>query len=134
LLSSTIQQLELSSDEITRNASRVNGTGPTSFKDLESIGYTVIYTLNGFYVVKFNDRIMKIVYCNYIELMRYTTINFSKMKDFKPESKNNTIYLSENIRNLKPTATTQQTKTSKSGNKSENLSSKLPLFVDTVTF
>ena len=77
---------------------------------------------------------MKTVYCDFIELLGYTTGNDSKRKDLKPESKNNKMYPSDNDRNFQPTAATQQTKNSKSGNKIANSLSKLSFVADTLTF
>ncbi len=56
-----IQQLELSSDNITRNASSENGEGPTSCKDYEIIGHI----LKGFYIVRFNGKTMKSIFCEF---------------------------------------------------------------------
>jgi len=58
-----ILQFELSSDEITRNASRENGMGPESCKDLQKHGHS----LKGFYMVRYKVKIMKIIFCNFDE-------------------------------------------------------------------
>ena len=54
-----IMQFELGNDKITRQASSENGTGPASCKDLESIGHA----LDGYYIIRFNGKIMKTVFC-----------------------------------------------------------------------
>jgi len=64
-----ILQYELGSDEITRNASSVNGSGPTSCNDLKNIGHF----LDGFYMIRYGDKIIKIVFCRFNE----------KKKDYK---------------------------------------------------
>jgi len=60
-----VLQLELSNDEVTRFASKENGTGPEGCEDLKHIGHT----LDGFYFVRFKTNIIKTVYCmfNYSE-------------------------------------------------------------------
>jgi len=55
-----VPQFELSSDDITRSALKANGAGPTSCKDLEKLGHR----LNGFYMVRFKERVIKIIFCN----------------------------------------------------------------------
>ena len=54
-----ILQFELSSDEATRNASKEHGKGPGSCQDLEKLGYR----LNGFYLVRFKEGIIKTIFC-----------------------------------------------------------------------
>ena len=54
-------QLELSNDELTKKALTVNGIGPASCNDLESIGHN----LNGFYVIRATEKIMKTVFCEF---------------------------------------------------------------------
>ena len=61
--SPNILQYELSSDEITRNASRENGKGPKNCTDLKEFGYI----LSGFYVVRYKTNIMKIIFCKFDE-------------------------------------------------------------------
>jgi len=58
-------QFELSNDELTRQATSANGTGPGSCEELKNIGYT----LDGFYMVRFKTNIIKSIYCifNYAE-------------------------------------------------------------------
>ena len=43
--------IQFEMDEIAENATKQNGLGPTTCQDLESVGYT----LNGFYLVRFNS-------------------------------------------------------------------------------
>lgn len=62
--SSNILQFELSTDGITRKASTETGIGPASCKDLEKIGHI----LEGFYMVRFTTRKIKIVYCKFEHL------------------------------------------------------------------
>lgn len=52
---------ELSTDDVTINASKINGTGPSNCLDLQGIEYF----LEGFYVVRFNEERIKTVYCNF---------------------------------------------------------------------
>ena len=52
---------ELSSDEITVNASKTNGSGPSNCTDLQAIGYS----LKGFYVIRFNEKRIKTIYCDF---------------------------------------------------------------------
>jgi len=59
---------ELGSDEITVNASRINGTGPSNCSDLKAIGYV----LNGFYAVRFNNQRIKTIYCEFGQTNEYT--------------------------------------------------------------
>ncbi len=54
-------QLELSNDELTKKALTVNGIGPANCNDLESIGHN----LNGFYVIRATEKIMKTVFCEF---------------------------------------------------------------------
>jgi len=60
-----ILQFQLSNDEGTRAASSENGIGPQNCEELKSIGHT----LDGFYLVRFKNNIIKTVYCmfNYSE-------------------------------------------------------------------
>jgi len=64
-----VLQFELSNDELTRQATMTNGTGPESCEELKKIGYT----LDGFHVVRFKTNIVKAVYCkfNYTEIDEY---------------------------------------------------------------
>jgi len=55
-----IIQFELSSDENTRKASKANGTGPASCQDLRNLGHK----LNGFYMIRFKERVIKAIFCN----------------------------------------------------------------------
>jgi len=66
-------QLELSSDEITKNASRDNGSAPTSCDDLQSNGHR----LKGFYVVRFNAKKMKTIFCEFNILVK--KVNYKKL-------------------------------------------------------
>ena len=52
-----VPQFELDTDEITNNASSLNGTGPESCEDLRSNGYN----LAGFYMVRFKPKRVKAV-------------------------------------------------------------------------
>jgi len=61
-----IIQFELSTDEITRNASTERGTGPGNCKDLKKLGHT----LEGFYLARFKDKIMKIIFCKFSDINR----------------------------------------------------------------
>jgi len=61
---------ELSTDEITRNASGVNGTGPSNCQDLQRFGYSLI----GFYMVRFNTKRIKSIFCNFNKTIK-TEIN-----------------------------------------------------------
>jgi len=63
-----VQQFELSTDQITREASSENGKGPSNCEDLQSIGHTI----KGFYPVRSNRKKMKIVFCEFNKL---TTAN-----------------------------------------------------------
>jgi len=78
-----ILQLELSSDQVTRNASHENGTGPASCKDLELIGYTV----KGFYVVRSKNVRMKMVFCEFAKEATQENENQSK-KSIVPVTSN----------------------------------------------
>ena len=68
-----ILQFELSNGEVTRQASRDNGTGPQSCDELKKIGYT----FDGFYMVRFKTNIIKTVYCMF---------NYSEEEDYRQES------------------------------------------------
>ena len=52
-------QFELSNDELTRQATSSNGTGPASCEELKNFGFT----LDGFYMVRFKANIVKTIYC-----------------------------------------------------------------------
>lgn len=52
-------QFEHSNDEITR--ANEKSTGPANCQDLKNIGYTI----NGFYMVRENSKIIKIVFCEF---------------------------------------------------------------------
>lgn len=54
-------QFELDTDEITNNASSIDGTGPENCEDLRSNGYN----LAGFYIVRFKPKRVKAVYCGF---------------------------------------------------------------------
>jgi len=79
--SPNILQFELGNDEITRKA--LSEYGPSSCKDLESIGYT----FKGFYLVRFSDKIIKQVFCEFNQTAkRYDTnvaLKFTTMKNKK---------------------------------------------------
>ena len=64
-----VLQFELSNDDLTRQATMANGTGPESCEELKNIGYT----LDGFHMVRFKTNVVKAVYCkfNYTELDAY---------------------------------------------------------------
>ena len=79
--SPNILQFELAKDEITRKALRENG--PSNGKDMESIGYT----FKGFYLVRFSDKIIKTVFCEFNQTayrddtniaLKFTTIKNKK--------------------------------------------------------
>jgi len=61
-----VLQFELSNDELTRQATMKNGTGPESCEELKNIGYT----LDGFHMVRFKTNMVIAVYCkfNYTEI------------------------------------------------------------------
>jgi len=54
---------EISSDEITTKASKINGTGASNCTDLKNIGYS----LKGFYTVRLNGKRINIIYCDFNE-------------------------------------------------------------------
>lgn len=59
-----VLQLELSSDPVTRNASRENGAGPRNCEDLQNIGYTI----KGFYIVRSRTLRMKMIFCEFLKV------------------------------------------------------------------
>ena len=59
-------QFEMGNDDTTRNAMGENGTGPATCDELERIGYT----LDGFYMLRFNAKTIKISYCKFDERVR----------------------------------------------------------------
>lgn len=60
-----VPQFELSTDEVTRNAVSKNGKSPANCENLKSLGHT----LNGFYLVCLDSKMIKFVYCNYNPLI-----------------------------------------------------------------
>lgn len=66
--SSEILQFELSSDEITKNAVHVNGTGPATCNDLQDIGHY----LNGFYFIRVDSTTIKSTFCKFNEMTTKT--------------------------------------------------------------
>jgi len=75
----TSLQIELSIDEITKNASSENGMGPSSCEDLQFIGHTI----KGFYLIRSNSKKMKIVFCEFKNPLVNETINGDQL-DLKP--------------------------------------------------
>jgi len=59
-------QFEMGNDKITRNAMDENGIGPATCDDLQQIGYF----LDGFYMLRFNTKAIKTVYCKFNEHIR----------------------------------------------------------------
>jgi len=57
----SIPQFELGNDELTKNASGLNGTGPGNCQDLKDLGYK----LEGLYLVRFNSKRIKTIYCSF---------------------------------------------------------------------
>ena len=72
-----ITQFEFSSDEITNNASKINGTGPNNCEDLKSFGHV----LNGFYMVHFNPKRVRIIYCGFNHTTKLISNNFKRMQN-----------------------------------------------------
>ncbi len=56
-----VTQFELNADEITKNASSLNDTGPVNCDDLKSMGYK----LPGFHLVRFKPKRVKAIYCEF---------------------------------------------------------------------
>jgi len=52
---------ELGTDQTTINATAINGTGPGNCEDLKQLGYS----LEGFHMVRFNSKTVKIIYCTF---------------------------------------------------------------------
>jgi len=50
---------QLDTDEITTRASSINGSGPSNCEELKNKGYS----LNGFYLARFNTKRVKAIYC-----------------------------------------------------------------------
>ena len=65
---------ELSSDKITANASGVNGTGPSDCLDLKNMGNS----LKGFYMVRFTNKRIKSIYCEFDAKMNDNTFAISE--------------------------------------------------------
>jgi len=112
-----ILQFELSSDETTRSASKANGTGPASCQDLEKLGYR----LNGFYLVRFKEGIIKTIFCKLrtnlpvideeeIKSTERTTATSTK-KAKKPKVRHSTMNLQIKDEEEKSTETTTATST-----------------------
>ena len=57
-------QFELGADQITKNACSVNGTEPSNCEDLQSIGHHLM----GFYMVGFNPKRVKVIYCEFDQI------------------------------------------------------------------
>jgi len=57
----SVPKYELSMDENTQNASGLNGTGPGTCQDLQALGHT----LKGLYMVRFNSKRAKTMYCRF---------------------------------------------------------------------
>jgi len=65
---SNVLQYELSTDEITRNALILNGTGPTGCDDLKFVGHNQ----TGFYTVRASPKTIKSVFCDFKEEIETT--------------------------------------------------------------
>jgi len=57
----SVPKYELSMDQNTQNASGLNGTGPGTCQDLQALGHT----LKGFYMIRFNSKRAKTMYCSF---------------------------------------------------------------------
>jgi len=60
---------ELGTDATTQHASGINGTGPGNCIDLQELGYTLM----GFYMVRFNSKRVKTIYCEFNETKQHKT-------------------------------------------------------------
>ena len=69
---------ELGNDITTINAADINGFGPGNCDDLQRLGYS----LEGFYMVRFNSKRVKTIYCNFYQRNYYNTAK-------KPASRKN---------------------------------------------
>ena len=87
--SPNILQFEISNDELTRNAMNENGTGPATCEELLHIGYIQ----DGFYMLRFNLKTIKIVYCKLGEEYRK-----ARMKEKENNQLQTTAAMKINIR------------------------------------
>ena len=67
----SIPQFEISADELSKTASGVNGTGPANCQDLKDLRHT----LKGFYMVRFNSKRIKTIFCEFYNETLSTTKN-----------------------------------------------------------
>ena len=89
-----VPKFELSTDPFTGRASGVNGSGPASCQDLQILRHN----LSGFYMVRFNTKRIKTIFC---ELNNATTTeakNQEKIIDETSEKESNVRILSKSIR------------------------------------
>ncbi len=79
---------ELDTDETTKSASNLNGTGPASCEDLRAMGYK----LSGFYFVRFKPKRVKATYCDFHQPIENvssgkSTVSISLMKQLDDVSR-----------------------------------------------
>lgn len=73
---SEVTLFELGTDEITKKASGMQGTGPGNCEDLKEIGYN----LNGFYLVRFMYRRSKAIYCDFARNIQTIDADMNKLE------------------------------------------------------
>ena len=79
-----VVQFQLGVDEITTNATKVNGTGPSSCEDLKKLGHF----LNGFYMIHFNTKRVKATYCVFNQTSSETFLKIPTYNSFNPITAN----------------------------------------------
>lgn len=85
---------ELSTDIFTEKASGVNGSGPASCQQLKDSGHD----LSGFYLVRFNSKRAKAVFCEFSNATKVTNKNKEETIEKTSENKANDRKTSKSIR------------------------------------